>query len=266
MSNYESIQHDRDFWVLTPLVMGGFIQFKSAFAASGVDAYFSVFCRKDTKRLGARYYSRGIDKHGNVSNFVESEQILMIRGPGRAGLSLTPGSSAPVRIFDYLQIRGSIPVFWTQAPTLVFKPPCRISPGDEKHQSAFDLHAEHLLDTYKQTSMVNLVDKQGYQKRLGLKFQDVVQNSRYSGQIDYTWFDYHAQCKGMKVENCAKLMDGLRDTIDRFGWTEAVFEEGSSRLTKRPVPTGQGPAGRDSNQLHRLPRPEQRGAVHARQK
>lgn len=139
---------------------------------------------------------------------------------------MTKDSKAGARVFSHLQVRGSIPVFWTQSPTLVFKPPCRICTDRESRQAAFDLHAEKLLQKYGRTTMVNLVDKQGYQERLGLAFRDVLQKSRYAREIEYTWFDYHAQCKGMRTENCAKLVEGLWPTIADFGWTEATAEGG----------------------------------------
>ena len=87
------------------------------------------------------------------------------------------------------------------------------------------MHADSLVKKYGKTSMVNLVDKQGYQKRLGEKFQKVVQDSRFKREIEYTWFDYHAQCKGLKVENCEKLMKSIQKDIDEFGWMEAVLKK-----------------------------------------
>jgi len=78
--------------------------------------------------------------------------------------------------------------------------------------------------------MVNLVDKQGYQKRLGDKFIDVLTNSPYKNSVEYTWFDYHAQCKGMKVENCAKLINSIQESIQKQGWMEALWKNGSETL------------------------------------
>lgn len=47
---------------------------------------------------GARFISRGIDDKSNVANFVESELIVTYED----------------KIYSYLQIRGSIPLFWEQ--------------------------------------------------------------------------------------------------------------------------------------------------------
>jgi hypothetical protein len=48
-----------------------------------VDMSLMIIARKEVCRLGARFFSRGIDKDGNVSNFAETEQILRIRQPGK---------------------------------------------------------------------------------------------------------------------------------------------------------------------------------------
>lgn len=45
---------------------------------------------------GTRYLARGLDDEGNVANFVESELILSYRG----------------RLYSFVQIRGSVPLFW----------------------------------------------------------------------------------------------------------------------------------------------------------
>jgi len=47
---------------------------------------------------GARFISRGIDDNSNVANFVESELIITYEQ----------------HLYSFLQIRGSIPLFWEQ--------------------------------------------------------------------------------------------------------------------------------------------------------
>lgn len=47
-------------------------------ALESVNASLVILARKEVGRLGARFFSRGIDKFGNVSNFVETEQIFRI--------------------------------------------------------------------------------------------------------------------------------------------------------------------------------------------
>ena len=85
----------------------------------------ALISRRSRFRAGTRYFRRGIDHDGNVANFNETEQILLVEGP------TTPGS---VRTFDdnyaaklsYVQIRGSVPVFWSEINTLRYKPDLQI--------------------------------------------------------------------------------------------------------------------------------------------
>ena len=49
-------------------------------------------------RAGTRYNTRGVNDNGDVANFVETEQILIMKSS----------------IFSFIQIRGSIPVFWEE--------------------------------------------------------------------------------------------------------------------------------------------------------
>ena len=76
ISNYDQIKND--CWIMTPLIMGCMTKEMVSFPGKKLESVFTVLCRKQVNRLGARYYSRGIDKEGNVSNFVESEQIFTI--------------------------------------------------------------------------------------------------------------------------------------------------------------------------------------------
>ena len=47
---------------------------------NGKDFKFTLISRRSCKRPGVRLYSRGIDAEGNVSNFVETEQIIEFSG------------------------------------------------------------------------------------------------------------------------------------------------------------------------------------------
>lgn len=48
-----------------------------------IDISLMIIARKEVCRMGARFFSRGIDKNGNVSNFAETEQILRLRTPSK---------------------------------------------------------------------------------------------------------------------------------------------------------------------------------------
>jgi len=64
-----------------------------------------LISRRSKTRAGTRYNSRGIDDKGNVSNFIETEQILITKPSKELGDN---------HIFSHVQIRGSVPCFWEQ--------------------------------------------------------------------------------------------------------------------------------------------------------
>lgn len=49
---------------------------------------------------------------------------------------------------SFVQIRGSIPLLWSQIPNIKYKPPTRIAPPTDSHP-AFDRHFKELLETYQ---------------------------------------------------------------------------------------------------------------------
>ena len=59
-----------------------------------------LISRRSSARAGTRFHSRGIEESGNVSNFVETEMVVSFNND-----SCT---------FSHMQIRGSIPLFWSQ--------------------------------------------------------------------------------------------------------------------------------------------------------
>lgn len=74
---------------------------------------------------------------GAVANFVESEQIVVLED-----------KQGNVTTSSFVQIRGSIPLLWSQIPNIKYKPPTRIAPPTEYHP-AFNRHFKELLETYQ---------------------------------------------------------------------------------------------------------------------
>jgi phosphatidylinositol 4-phosphatase len=71
-----------------------------------VELKICLISRRSRYRLGTRFKRRGIDKDGNVANFVETEQIIDVYG----GHTLS-----------FVIIRGSIPLYWSQ-PGMKYRP------------------------------------------------------------------------------------------------------------------------------------------------
>ena len=170
----------------------------------------TIISRRSVKRSGLRYLRRGIDDEGNTANGVETEQILS---------SPTWEESSPVRSF--VQIRGSIPLYFSQSP-YAFKPTPQLHQSEEANQATFQRHFEDLRQQYGNIQIVSLVDKRGTEARIGQEFE--IYTKQHNEQhpdhaLDFEWFDFHAECRGMKFENVKYLIEKMRKTLDSHGET-----------------------------------------------
>lgn len=91
---------------------------------------------------GARFISRGIDDNSNVANFVESELII----------------TYDKHLYSFLQIRGSIPLFWEQKQKGI-KNVISIKRSEELTSNVFEGHLQEISSDYKRVVMINLVKK-----------------------------------------------------------------------------------------------------------
>lgn len=111
-----------------------------------------LIARRSRCYAGVRYPRRGIDREGNVANFVETEQIVY----------------CPNKSFDdkpifssFIFNRGSIPVFWSQDPNpLVGKPPINLQRAMDVKCLATKRHFGELLERYSYPiTCINLTKK-----------------------------------------------------------------------------------------------------------
>ena len=177
----------------------------------------TLISRRSTKRAGLRYLRRGVNEDGYTANTVETEQILS---------SPTWDKSSPAHSF--LQIRGSIPLFFTQS-AYSLKPVPVIQHSPEANYKACKRHFERLLRNHGELQIVNLVEKHGVEGFIGTQYQRNVErfNEEASGghQIPFEWFDFHQACRGMKFENVSHLLLRMKDRLEVLGSTTQVNGE-----------------------------------------
>ncbi|KAI0024151.1 SacI homology domain-containing protein [Xylariomycetidae sp. FL0641] len=172
----------------------------------------TIISRRSVKRAGLRYLRRGVDENGFAANFVETEQILS-----------TPSWDPSSNIYSFVQIRGSIPLFFTQSP-YSFKPLPNLQHSPEANFQAFRKHFDMLGRTYGHLQLVNLVERGGNEAVVGNEYQKNVE--KFNGERDestpplqFEWFDFHSACRGMKFENVSLLLDILGERIEKTGST-----------------------------------------------
>ena len=183
----------------------------------------TLISRRSTKRSGLRYLRRGIDDLGDCANAVETEQILC--SPTWQG----------DKIRSFSQYRGSIPLYFSQTP-YAFKPVPILQQSSSKNQAAMRRHFEALEKEYGGVQAALLVDKSGSPEfKIGEAYVEGVKelNQSLKPPIDIYWFDFHAECRGMKFENVDRLVKIVQDKIDAFG--ETVLEKGVVTQTQKGI-------------------------------
>ncbi|KAI0828341.1 SacI homology domain-containing protein [Trametes gibbosa] len=163
-----------------------------------------LISRRSRHRAGTRYFRRGIDSEGHVANFNETEQILLVGGDD---------SSTQL---SFVQIRGSIPVYWAEINTLRYKPDVQIM----ELQDTVDAMRAHLQaneNLYGRQALVNLVNHKGHEKPVKEAFEKVFEQAK-SSKSRYEYFDFHNECKNMRWDRISVLISRLESELEEDGY------------------------------------------------
>jgi len=140
----------------------------------------ALISRRSRFRAGTRYFRRGIDHDGHVANFNETEQALLIEGPANSSNGENPEDNFVTKL-SFVQIRGSVPLFWSEINTLRYKPDLQImdlqgtvsiwltlllfaSVLIRLQKTAMHKHLAAQNKEYGPQSLVNLVNHKGHEK------------------------------------------------------------------------------------------------------
>jgi hypothetical protein len=121
------------------------------------DILFSLIARRSRYRAGTRYFTRGIDTTGHVANYNETEQMVLtdpINVDPRTGFAM--GGNGRVEGKErnsFVQIRGSIPLFWAEVNNLRYKPDMQVMELPETASRILTYVTHNLLLT--ESSCVN---------------------------------------------------------------------------------------------------------------
>eukprot|EP00041_Stephanoeca_diplocostata_P029622 m.880958 g.880958 ORF g.880958 m.880958 type:complete len:612 (+) comp23593_c0_seq30:190-2025(+) len=181
-------------------VICGFVAVSHSANVNGRNLQFTLISRRSVQRTGTRFNRRGIDRAGNVANFVETEQITQIDNEYHLA---------------FVQVRGSIPLFWGQTPTLRYKPPIEFYP-DNTASEAFRQHFQELEQRYGQQAVINLINNKGHEGTLRETFQTNMQALR-SDKVAYYEFDFHKECSRMRWDRVRILLDRVRPDYNAHG-------------------------------------------------
>ncbi|CAO1636460.1 unnamed protein product [Parajaminaea phylloscopi] len=204
----------------------GFFSLKNA-TINGHDFLFGLIARRSRHRAGTRYFSRGIDAEGNVSNFNETEQFIILDPPG----SRSGAIEGRLR-FSYVQTRGSVPVYWAEVNNLRYKPDLVVMEREETG-AATAQHFKNQVEIYGDNYLVNLVNQSGYEKAVKDAYERAV-NRLENSRVHYTYYDFHHECKGMKFEKVWNLVERLEKLgLRGQDWFELDVDGDSASVVSR---------------------------------
>jgi hypothetical protein len=202
---------------ISPLTQG-FAQSRS-FADGGIWHSVSVVSRRSTRQAGTRYNARGIDDEGNVAIFTETECIVT----SSVGVEGT-------EVFSFVQIRGSVPVFWSQPSSVSVE----INRNFDMSKLAFQRHLDFLKYRYDLTArtpdtskgklvFVNLLStSKSAEALLSSALSNHIRFVSGSEPVVMVEFDFHKYVNSSRPleESLIPLMDALRPYIFHFGYFE----------------------------------------------
>ncbi|XP_012136288.1 phosphatidylinositide phosphatase spermathreecae isoform X2 [Megachile rotundata] len=196
-------------WILP--VIQGYVQIEKCKVEVGIDEQpqhetfnLAIISRRSRFRAGTRYKRRGVDDEGKCANYVETEQLVWYHD----------------HQVSFVQVRGSVPVYWSQ-PGYKYKPPPRIDKDEAETQVAFEKHFHEELDLYGPICIVNLVEQTGKEKIIWEAYSNHVLNYDHP-DITYTSFDFHEYCRGMHFENVSILVNALATVLTemKYCWRD----------------------------------------------
>ncbi|KAM7533700.1 hypothetical protein Aperf_G00000121153 [Anoplocephala perfoliata] len=209
---------------LTPVILGfvGILKASNSPESVGSVASYAIISRRSVKRAGTRYYARGVDHNGNPANFVETEQIVYI---------------PPGHIFSFVQIRGSVPLYWSQRPSLKYKPEVKLGTPNSvvnirnpeyEPQGLVDVQPEQItviqkhfhdacyLNRYGKVVAVNLLDQVGMERPL-YRMYTLASQAVNPMELKYEAFDFHKECRAFRWDRLQILINRVEPELNAMG-------------------------------------------------
>ncbi|KNC81373.1 hypothetical protein SARC_06298, partial [Sphaeroforma arctica JP610] len=197
---------------LCPPCIRGYVSFRKIYTGM-TENLAGIISRSGCGRAGTRFQTRGVDDDGMVANFAETEQIIEVNGA----------------VISYLQIRGSVPLFWEQPGINVGKHKVQIPRSMDAMMPAFEKHFTQLLPRYGPVRCLNLLEQQGEvdgEPLLSREFEVHVKElmrqqkcrmctgeGQWGEDVSIVSFDFHKETRGSKYENLSRLLNAIHEPI-----------------------------------------------------
>ncbi|CAH7690599.1 Endonuclease/exonuclease/phosphatase, partial [Phakopsora pachyrhizi] len=168
----------------------------------------SLKSRLASNRAGTRFNTRGIDDDGNVANFVETETLIKI--------ILTNQSPSPNKIISFVQLRGSVPLFFehnnSNTQTLI-----NLTRDKTATRLSFKKHFEQIFKDHQQVMILNLLNQsRDYERVLSEAFYDQIRSDGNEDDHGQAGIDYKPGGDDQiffEVDNCHDRQAGQEQPV-----------------------------------------------------
>ncbi|OMO94680.1 hypothetical protein CCACVL1_05882 [Corchorus capsularis] len=228
-----------NIWTIA-LVHGHFKQ--TRLSIFGRDFSVTLVSRRSRHFAGTRYLKRGVNDRGRVANDVETEQIVLDEEAG----------SSKGKMSSVVQMRGSIPLFWSQeASRFSPKPDIILQRYDPTYQ-ATKLHFEDLAKRYGNPiivlNLIKTVEKRPREMMLRREFANAVGylNTILSEEnhLKFIHWDFHKFAKSKSANVLAVLGAVASEALDLTGF---YCSGKPSTVKRRANQLNRTSTGRDSS-------------------
>ncbi|KAJ8769901.1 hypothetical protein K2173_008983 [Erythroxylum novogranatense] len=211
-------------WTIA-LVHGHFKQVR--LSIFGRDFSVALISRRSRHFAGTRYLKRGVNDRGRVANDVETEQIVLDEEAG----------SCKGKMSSVVQMRGSIPLFWSQeASRFSPKPDIILQRYDPTYQ-ATKLHFEDLERRYGNPiivlNLIKTVEKRPREMMLRREFANAVGYLNTimpeENHLKFIHWDFHKFAKSKSANVLAVLGAVASEALDLTGF----YYSGKPNIVKR---------------------------------
>lgn len=152
-----------------------------------------LISRRSWRRTGARYFCRGSNSSGYVSNYVETEQIVYDKN----------------KTVSHLQIRGSIPLAWEHILGRKYNPRILI-----ENTKVLHIADKILEDKYGRVLYLNLIRNSGYEKTL----YDIYEKELTESNKRSVHFNFSEEGGIPEGPSRQKFLGLIEDTLSSFGY------------------------------------------------
>lgn len=179
-----------------------------------------LISRRSWIRGGTRSNARGLDDQGNVANYVETEQIVVINGYS----------------CSHIQLRGNPPVFFLgTAATMAMATQLRPTRSVEFTNQAFIEHLKLLDNDWSYVLCVNLMTSTKRDEQLLTDVYENLMKGNEFKRIRYEFFDYVNVVKTGKLDKINIFIQKLRPVLENMAFYAEDLTNRQVKLAQRGV-------------------------------